>query len=118
MCGVDIYGGDLDNQWSETLQDCAGACAANEQCVAASFVGGKGTGRCYLKSTKNGANMNDSVDGMLYTESRCTFTEKHSFPRCRCSYHPVYPLYYHYRYSHGDSYFDCSCIVWRISKWR
>jgi hypothetical protein len=75
-CGVDFYGGDLDNQWSETLQDCAGACAANEQCVAASFVGGRGSGRCYLKGTNNGANINDNVDGMLHPRYRSSYFER------------------------------------------
>ena len=62
-CGVDFYGGDFANQYAANLQACTQACAGDAQCVAASFVGGKGAGTCYLKSTKNGGSSNDNVDG-------------------------------------------------------
>jgi hypothetical protein len=39
-------------------------CAANAECAAASFVGGKGAGHCYLKGTKSGASFNENVDRM------------------------------------------------------
>jgi hypothetical protein len=42
---------------------CAQTCANDIQCVAASFVGGNGAGHCYLKDKKNGANINNNVDG-------------------------------------------------------
>ena len=62
-CGVDFYGGDFTNQYAASLEACTQACADNVECVAASFVGGKGDGRCYLKNTKNGGSANDGVDG-------------------------------------------------------
>ncbi|KAI4649869.1 uncharacterized protein J4E79_009715 [Alternaria viburni] len=61
-CGVDFYGGDFANQYAANLQACTQACAGDAQCVAASFVGGKRDGTCYLKSTKNGGSSNDGVD--------------------------------------------------------
>lgn len=64
-CSMDFYGGDFANQYAESLGACTRACAANTECVAASFVGGNGAGTCYLKSTKNNGNINDSVNGML-----------------------------------------------------
>lgn len=64
-CGVDFYGGDLDNQYAESLQACTQVCASDAQCIVASFVGGKGSGRCYMKSQKNAATNNDGVDGMF-----------------------------------------------------
>ena len=63
-CGIDFYGGDFANQYAASLQACTQACAGDAQCVAASFVGGKRDGTCYLKSTKNGGSSNDGVDGM------------------------------------------------------
>lgn len=48
---------------SDSLQSCNKACADNAQCVAASYVGGKGTGHCYLKDKNNGASGSDSVNG-------------------------------------------------------
>ena len=63
-CGVDFYGGDFANQYVANLEACTKACAGDAQCVAASFVGGKGAGTCYLKNTKNGGSTNDGVDGM------------------------------------------------------
>ena len=62
-CGVDFYGGDYANQYAESLQACTQACAADKQCAAASFVGGKVAGTCYLKETKSGASINDNVNG-------------------------------------------------------
>ncbi|KAF2631446.1 hypothetical protein BU25DRAFT_407097 [Macroventuria anomochaeta] len=59
-CGVDFYGNDSDNQYSESLEACTQACATNTKCAAASFVGGKGAGPCYLKGTKNAASINDN----------------------------------------------------------
>lgn len=64
-CGVDFYGGDIDNMYAESLEACTQFCAGNKDCAAASYVGGKGAGHCYLKGTKNGANANDGVDGTL-----------------------------------------------------
>lgn len=64
-CNADYYGGDFDNMYAESLQTCNKACADNAQCVAASFVGGKGAGHCYLKNKNNGAGANDNVDGMF-----------------------------------------------------
>lgn len=64
-CGVDFYGGDINSQSTESLQACTQTCAADTKCVAASFVGGKGSGRCYLKSAKNNADFNDNVNGMF-----------------------------------------------------
>lgn len=66
-CGVDFYGGDSTNQYAASLEGCTQACAGDAQCVAASFVGGKGDGRCYLKNTKNGGSVNDGVDGESLT---------------------------------------------------
>jgi hypothetical protein len=62
-CGIDFYGGDFTNQYAASLEACTQACADNAQCAAASFVGGKGAGRCYLKNTKNSGTENDGVDG-------------------------------------------------------
>jgi len=62
-CGVDFYGGDFTHQYAATLQACTQACAGDAHCVAASFVGGKGAGNCYLKNTKNGGSANGGVDG-------------------------------------------------------
>lgn len=64
-CATDFYGGDFANQYAASLGACTQTCAANTECVAASFVGGKGAGTCYLKSTKNSGNINDSVNGSL-----------------------------------------------------
>lgn len=64
-CGMDFYGGDFANRYTESLEACTQACAASTECVAASFVGGKGAGTCYLKSTKNNGNVNDNVNGTL-----------------------------------------------------
>jgi hypothetical protein len=64
-CAMDFYGGDFANQYAESLGACMQSCAANTECVAASFVGGKGAGICYLKSTKNSGNINDSVNGLF-----------------------------------------------------
>ncbi|KAF3009848.1 hypothetical protein E8E13_010523 [Curvularia kusanoi] len=67
-CGTDYYGGDLPSQSTDSFEDCAKACANNSQCVAASFVGGKGAGTCYLKSSNNGPTINSNVDSIeLYT---------------------------------------------------
>ncbi|RYO66222.1 hypothetical protein AA0116_g2972 [Alternaria tenuissima] len=63
-CGVDFYGGDFTNQYAASLEACTQACAGDTQCLAASFVGGKGDGRCYLKNTKNGGSVNDGVDAV------------------------------------------------------
>lgn len=63
-CSMGFYGGDFANQYAESLGACMRTCAANTECVAASFVGGKGAGTCYLKSTKNSGNINDSVNGL------------------------------------------------------
>jgi len=63
-CGVDFYGGDINSQSTESLQACTQTCAADTKCIAASFVGGKGSGRCYFKSAKNDADFNDNVNGM------------------------------------------------------
>lgn len=62
-CGKDFYGGDFDNMYAASLDDCTQACADNAQCVAASFVGGKGSGHCYLKDKNGGAGINNNVDG-------------------------------------------------------
>ena len=62
-CGFDFYGGDFTNQYAASLEACTQACADDAQCVAASFVGGKRDGTCYLKNTKNGDSANDGVDG-------------------------------------------------------
>lgn len=64
-CGMDFYGGDFANQYTESLEACTQACAASTECLAASFVGGKGAGTCYLKSLKNDGSVNDNVDGTL-----------------------------------------------------
>ena len=81
-CGVDFYGGDFANQYAASLQACTQACAGDAQCVAASFVGGKGAGTCYLKNTKNGGSSNDNVDGK-WTELSClTFADYQSCLRC------------------------------------
>lgn len=69
-CGMDFYGGDLASQYAESLGACTQACARNTECVAASFVGGKGAGTCYLKSTQNNGNINDNVDGMLEARNK------------------------------------------------
>ncbi|KAF3007634.1 hypothetical protein E8E13_008411 [Curvularia kusanoi] len=63
-CGTDFYGGDLSNQYADSLQACTDACASNAACVAASFVGGSGSGTCYLKSVKNAGSSNDNVDAI------------------------------------------------------
>lgn len=63
-CATDYYGGDLTSMSTDSLQTCAKACTDNSQCVAASYVGGKGAGTCYLKSTNNGASSNGNVDCM------------------------------------------------------
>ena len=62
---MDYYGGDFANQYAENLEACTQACAASTECVAASFVGGKGAGTCYLKSTRNNGDVNDNVNGIL-----------------------------------------------------
>ena len=62
-CGTDIYGSDYSDMPSNSLGECTGACASNSQCVAASYVGGKSPGHCYLKSKNNGATQNANVDG-------------------------------------------------------
>lgn len=64
-CRKDFYGGDFQNLGASSLKVCTQTCAENADCVAASFVGGKGAGACYLKSTNNGASINDNVDGQL-----------------------------------------------------
>lgn len=64
-CGMDFYGGDFANQYASSFQACTQACAVSTECVAASFVGGKGAGTCYLKSMKNNGNVNSNVDGMF-----------------------------------------------------
>lgn len=51
------------NMNAPSLQVCTETCANDPQCVAASYVGGKGAGHCYLKNSNNGANTNDNVDG-------------------------------------------------------
>ena len=64
-CGVSFYGGDIDNQYAESLKACTQACAANSQCAAASYVGGKRDDRCHPKGIKNGASLNNNVEGMF-----------------------------------------------------
>ena len=64
-CGVDFYGGNIDNQYAESLEACTQACAANSLCAAASYVGGKRDGRCHPKGIKNGASLNSNVEGMF-----------------------------------------------------
>jgi hypothetical protein len=49
--------------YAASLRACTKACVDNDQCVAASFVGGQGDGQCYLKNKNNGANPNSNVDG-------------------------------------------------------
>ncbi|KAF3045633.1 hypothetical protein E8E12_010847 [Didymella heteroderae] len=67
-CGVDYYGGDFAGTDAASLLDCSRVCAADERCVAASFAGGSGSGRCYLKDRNNGVSPNDFVDAIaLYT---------------------------------------------------
>lgn len=68
-CGKDFYGGDFDNLSAPSYQACAQICANNADCVAASYVGGKGPGHCYLKSKNNGATTNEKVDGKLITDA-------------------------------------------------
>lgn len=62
-CGVDYYGGDLTSMYAASLRACTKSCVDNDQCVAASFVGGQRDGQCYLKNKNNGANPNSNVDG-------------------------------------------------------
>ncbi|KAF1929458.1 uncharacterized protein M421DRAFT_139247 [Didymella exigua CBS 183.55] len=67
-CSKDFYGGDFQSLGASNFEACAQSCADNADCIAASFVGGKGSGACYLKSRNNGASTNDNVDGIsLYT---------------------------------------------------
>lgn len=61
-CGTDYYGGDFTSMWAESLPMCAQACADNSQCVAASYVGGKGAGICHLKDKNNGAGASENAD--------------------------------------------------------
>ncbi|KAH6644082.1 hypothetical protein C7974DRAFT_14111 [Boeremia exigua] len=63
-CGTDFYGGDIGIQTAESLKACTVACAANAQCVAASFVGGSKPGPCYLKGTKNPGTISDNVNAV------------------------------------------------------
>jgi hypothetical protein len=49
---------------SNSLQDCTKACTNNNQCVAASYVGGKNAGTCYLKSSNKGTTTNSNVDSI------------------------------------------------------
>ncbi|KZM22124.1 hypothetical protein ST47_g6710 [Ascochyta rabiei] len=63
-CGTDFYGGDFTNMEASSLQVCTQACADNSQCVAASYVGGKGAGHCYLKDKNDGVSNNDNVDAI------------------------------------------------------
>jgi hypothetical protein len=62
-CGADFYRRDFTIQYAAGLEACTQACADNAQCAAASFVGGKCDGRCYLKNTRNGGSANDGADG-------------------------------------------------------
>lgn len=62
-CSTDFYGGDFASQYAANLPACMQTCAVDSECVAASFVGGKGAGTCYLKSTKNNGSINDNVHG-------------------------------------------------------
>ena len=62
-CGIDYYGGDLGSLYATSLEACTNACASDTACVAASFVGGRGDGQCYLKNRNNGASVNSNVDG-------------------------------------------------------
>lgn len=64
-CGVDYYRGKYANQYAASFQACTQVCVADTRCAAASFVGGKGAETCYLKAMKNGATINDNVNGML-----------------------------------------------------
>lgn len=64
-CGVDFYGGDYANQYANSLKACTQACASNTRCVAASFVGGKDAGTCYLKGTKKPGNIDYKINGKL-----------------------------------------------------
>ncbi|EMD59497.1 hypothetical protein GGP41_004461 [Bipolaris sorokiniana] len=63
-CGIDFYGGDLKLEWTDGLEACSAACAANSECVAASFVGNSGSsGPCYLKSKNLGPVADSRVNG-------------------------------------------------------
>jgi hypothetical protein len=93
-CGTDFYGGDFDNMNADSLEICTQACADNARCVAASFVGGKGAGHCYLKDGNNGAGVNNNVDGestnallqssALTNNSDCYCYSSCVFPSCNC----------------------------------
>ncbi|KAJ4992333.1 hypothetical protein SVAN01_02042 [Stagonosporopsis vannaccii] len=63
-CGVDFYGGDTHSYLTESLQACTQSCASDTDCIAASFLGGPGPGRCYLKGTRNDADFNDNVNAV------------------------------------------------------
>jgi hypothetical protein len=65
-CGHDVYGSDYSSAGADNLDDCTEACAAAPQCVAASYVGGKSAGQCYLKAKNNGASENSNVDSFYY----------------------------------------------------
>ncbi|EUC40266.1 hypothetical protein COCMIDRAFT_44479, partial [Bipolaris oryzae ATCC 44560] len=66
-CGIDFYGGDLKLEWTDGLEACSAACAANSECVAASFVGNSGSsGSCYLKSKNLGPVPDSRVNGKDY----------------------------------------------------
>lgn len=86
-CGTDFYGGDLNSMSAASLDDCNQACANNAQCVAASFVGGKGAGQCYLKNENDGAVANSNVDGQFrvqfhsnqYLLTRSRYRSRYSF---------------------------------------
>ncbi|KAF2999426.1 hypothetical protein E8E13_007443 [Curvularia kusanoi] len=69
QCGVDYYGGDLDNIPTNTIEACSQACLANPECVAASFVGGKLNGVCYMKRTKEAQTDTSSVDGLFLADA-------------------------------------------------
>jgi hypothetical protein len=65
-CGQDVYGSDYSSTGANSLEECTEACAAAAQCVAASYVGGKSAGQCYLKTKNNGATSNANVDSFYY----------------------------------------------------
>ena len=65
-CGHDVYGSDYSSTGADSLGDCTEACSAAPQCVAASYVGGKSAGQCYLKTKNNVASVNSNVDSYYY----------------------------------------------------
>ena len=76
-CGIDFYGGDLKLEWTDGLEACSAACAANSECVAASFVGNSGSsGPCYLKSKNLGPVADSRVNGKDYLRQRFDPTER------------------------------------------